>query len=344
MPRFSICIPNYNYAQYIGETIESILNQSYDDFEICIADNASTDNSWEVIQGYVKKDSRVKAIRNDRNYGFAGNLDKVSSIATGDWHIMVSSDDLVMPGALAWYAKLIEEESNNKKILFNSGFNQFNSENPKDNFDVLFKPQVWKGHKVRTENPLIVEQNCSELLKNGLLNFVSPFYFVALCYSKELYQEVGGYETSRLINPDRWFHWKLCVAAEKTVMIEQPLFKYRWHQTNQFALQNKSGILKYWIDEYRNLYELTPAHFSKANLNKLEVEKAFFRRVIIGYVYSSLSKGETIKALRITAYGIFTFPNLFFSDYRTLVLIPAFLLYPLLWAVSKTSRFVRNGK
>ncbi len=344
MPKFSICIPNYNYANYIGETIESILSQSYQDFEICIADNASTDHSWEVIQSYVKKDARVKAVLNDRNYGFAGNLDKVSAIATGDWHIMVSSDDLVMPGALEAYAKLIDEEGDNKRVLINSGFNQFTSDNPTDNFDVLYKPDVWKGHRVKHESPKVIEHNCSDLLRGGLLSFVSPFYFVALCYSKELYQEVGGYESSRLINPDRWFHWKLCLAAEKTIMIERPLFKYRWHQTNQFALQNKSGILKYWIDEYRNLYELTNAHYQKSKLDKIQVEKAFFRRVIIGYAYSSLAKGEPLKALRISAYGIFTFPNLFFTDYRTLILIPSFMMYPALWLVSKLSRVIRNGK
>lgn len=342
MPKFSICIPNYNYAKYIGETIDSVLNQTFQDFEICIADNASTDDSWDVIQAYMARDNRIKAVRNKVNYGFAGNLDRVSAIATGDWHIMLSSDDLMEPNALEIYAGLIEAHQNNPRVLFNSGFVQFNSDNPSDQFYVRFKPEVWKGHKVYAQQPLVVEQTCDQLLRNGLLNFVSPFYFVALCYSKELYQEVSGYETTRLINPDRWFHWKICSIAEKTLMVDLGLFKYRWHNTNQFALQNQSGILKYWIDEYRNCFELSPAQLSKAGLAREQVEKAFFRRVIIGYAYSSLSKGEMLKALRISAYGIFTYPKLFFTDYRTLILIPAFMAYPLLWMVSKASKLFRN--
>ena len=52
---FSICIPNFNYGGYIGRTIDSVLNQDYQNFEIIIVDNASTDNSWEVISSYAKK-------------------------------------------------------------------------------------------------------------------------------------------------------------------------------------------------------------------------------------------------------------------------------------------------
>ena len=58
-PFFSICIPNYNYAHYLGETIESVLNQNFEDFEICIADNASNDNSWEVINSYIEKNPHM---------------------------------------------------------------------------------------------------------------------------------------------------------------------------------------------------------------------------------------------------------------------------------------------
>ena len=62
-PSFSICIPNYNYAQYIGQTIESVLNQTYQNFEIIVVDNASTDNSVEVVKAFI--DPRIKLYKNN---------------------------------------------------------------------------------------------------------------------------------------------------------------------------------------------------------------------------------------------------------------------------------------
>ena len=71
-PNFSICIPNYNYGKYIGDTIQSVLNQTYQNFEIIIVDNASTDDSIEIIKSF--KDKRIKLFLNKYNIGFAPNL------------------------------------------------------------------------------------------------------------------------------------------------------------------------------------------------------------------------------------------------------------------------------
>jgi len=68
-PFFSICIPNYNYAQYIGETIQSVLDQTCQDFEIIVADNASTDESVSVVEGF--HDARIRLVRNRYNIVFA---------------------------------------------------------------------------------------------------------------------------------------------------------------------------------------------------------------------------------------------------------------------------------
>ena len=60
-------MPNYNCEKYISEAIESILNQTFSDFEFIIIDDGSTDKSWEIIQEYDKKDDRIIALRNEEN-------------------------------------------------------------------------------------------------------------------------------------------------------------------------------------------------------------------------------------------------------------------------------------
>ena len=68
MPKVTVVTPNYNHARYLPQRLDSILAQTYQDFELIILDNASTDNSREVIESYAK-DPRVKAIFNAKNNG-----------------------------------------------------------------------------------------------------------------------------------------------------------------------------------------------------------------------------------------------------------------------------------
>jgi glycosyltransferase involved in cell wall biosynthesis len=99
-------IPNFNYGGYIGRTIESVLDQNRADVEVHVSDNASTDNSRDVIGGYAKRG--VKLSVNRSNVGFAGNLDRAVRPMTGRFCILLSSDDLMRVRALATYAKLVD--------------------------------------------------------------------------------------------------------------------------------------------------------------------------------------------------------------------------------------------
>ena len=113
--KFSICIPNYNYADYIGITIQSVLNQSYSNFEIIVADNASEDNSIAVVKSF--NDDRISILVNNYNVGFSPNLDKATQGAKGDYIILLSSDDIMNPGALEEYAKIIYNHKGDENDL-----------------------------------------------------------------------------------------------------------------------------------------------------------------------------------------------------------------------------------
>src|SRR5512142_3007624 len=97
-PAFSICIPNFNYARYIGETIKSVLDQTYPNYEIVVVDNASTDNSVEIVRSFGS--DRIRLFQNEYNVGFAPNLDRAAMRALHPYIIMLSSDDLMRPTAL----------------------------------------------------------------------------------------------------------------------------------------------------------------------------------------------------------------------------------------------------
>jgi glycosyltransferase involved in cell wall biosynthesis len=93
-PRVSIGLPVYNGQQYLGQSIEALLSQSYQDFELIISDNASTDATADICLRYKKDDARILYIRQPRNIGLAPNHNFVFQQARGEFFKWASSDDL----------------------------------------------------------------------------------------------------------------------------------------------------------------------------------------------------------------------------------------------------------
>jgi len=99
---------NYNHAHYIGNALEAILSQSYRPIEVIIIDDASTDNSVEIIQKFVKQDSIVHLFRNERNAGSVENGKKLLQIAKGEYIYAAAADDYVLPGFFEKSMSLLE--------------------------------------------------------------------------------------------------------------------------------------------------------------------------------------------------------------------------------------------
>ncbi len=87
-------MPVYNCASYLKDSIESVLNQTFTDFEFIIIDDASQDNSVEKIKFYAKNDSRIKLVQQLQNLGVAHALNKAIDLATGQWLVRMDADDI----------------------------------------------------------------------------------------------------------------------------------------------------------------------------------------------------------------------------------------------------------
>ena len=96
----SIVVPAYNNADYIAETMESVLAQTHRELEVVVADHSSTDGTWEVLQRFAG-DPRVRLLTTPAGGGAKANWDRVSREATGDWVKLVCGDDLLRPTAVA---------------------------------------------------------------------------------------------------------------------------------------------------------------------------------------------------------------------------------------------------
>ncbi|MFA5210876.1 MAG: glycosyltransferase [Patescibacteria group bacterium] len=113
MPKVSVIMSVYNGEKYLSEAIESILVQTFKDFEFIIIDDASIDNSFKIIEKYKNKDNRIILLKNQENLGLTKSLNKAIKIAKGDYIARMDADDVSVEDRLEKQINFLE---NNKNI------------------------------------------------------------------------------------------------------------------------------------------------------------------------------------------------------------------------------------
>lgn len=330
--KFSICIPNYNYEKYIGRTIQSVLGQSHTDLEVLVSDNASTDRSVEVVESV--SDDRVRMNVNACNVGFAGNLDRAARMASGDIMIMLSSDDMLRDEALAAYDSFYQSlGSRSEGAVVCSTFDMID---PDDDIIGRVGPNslLWKesDRAADLEETLgfpVYRVEASELLRRCLMTMKNPFNFAATCYPRRLYERLEGYGGGRMMNPDKWFHWRLLGVAETAYFIDRPLFAYRWHPGNQTAQQAATGALKYLVDEYASTLEADAALLERSGLSRDELVGAFVEHDIAYHGLATLAQGQRERARRILNFGRAVYPQYLRRSWKARALAVLIGLRPL---------------
>jgi glycosyltransferase involved in cell wall biosynthesis len=348
IPFFSVCIPNFNYGSYIGQTIQSVLNQEFSNFEIIICDNASTDDSWSVIQSFAQKDSRLKIYKNNFNIGFAGNLQRTSEKAIGRFLIMLSSDDLMNNGALYHYYKLIEKYKNeNEQLVLHSAFDVINHDNELREVHYRF-PVSKKGQYLHED--YFHKELSTDLLKSNIENFQtndyvlcdggtvfreglfdtrSPAGFLTTCYSRALWQKVEGYDTTFTYMPDYVFLLKI-LALQPTVIYCRPrLFSYRVHSNNQNAKQRSQMSIRKYLDEYLLTIQfpeelLLLNDINRKSLIEFTIQNKWLYWSIRNFKFISWQEG-----FRLWAFGYATYPWIIFKKYKNLEVFLWAILSPL---------------
>ena len=112
-PKISVIVPNYNYGQYLKERIDSILCQTYQNFEIIILDDCSTDNSRNIIESYRENSHVSRIVYNEKNTGSPFiQWDKGISLCSGEWIWIAESDDKASPDFLSTLIKEINKSPN----------------------------------------------------------------------------------------------------------------------------------------------------------------------------------------------------------------------------------------
>ena len=109
-PKISVVLPTYNRPDYIVLSIRSILNQTFKNFEILVLDDASTDNTEDVVLGF--NDKRIVYIKNKKNMGYAANIKKGFGMSKGKYIFMISDDDMIMSTTLFAEIEKVMDKTN----------------------------------------------------------------------------------------------------------------------------------------------------------------------------------------------------------------------------------------
>ncbi len=110
MPRVSIGVPVYNGERYVAETLYSLLAQTFEDFELIICDNASTDRTEEICRTYAEKDARISYVRHAENLGATKNYRRAFELSSGEYFRWANCDDLFAPESLARCVEVLDRE------------------------------------------------------------------------------------------------------------------------------------------------------------------------------------------------------------------------------------------
>lgn len=110
LPECSVIIPVYNSLGFIEKTLESVLNQTFRNFEIIVVDDNSSDRSYEILKRISKKDHRVRIFRNDQNHGVAQTRNRGIELARGKYIALLDSDDIWLPEKLERQIAFMQEK------------------------------------------------------------------------------------------------------------------------------------------------------------------------------------------------------------------------------------------
>ncbi len=109
-PRLSVGLPVYNGERFLEQAIDSVLNGSFQDFEMIISDNCSTDRTESIARDYASRDQRIRYVRNDRNVGPVANFNQAFDLSRGDYFKWLAYDDLCGPDLLVRCVAVLDDD------------------------------------------------------------------------------------------------------------------------------------------------------------------------------------------------------------------------------------------
>lgn len=251
-------MPTYNQGKFIKEAIQSVLNQTFADFELIISDDASEDDTEEIVRHI--KDARVKYFRNKNNIGICQNFNRLIKLSKGEYIKFLCADDVLRPNLLERFTEVMDGSSKiglcfcrNEWIDENGKFIKYYGKYPTNliiKSKEAFRHFLFEGNGSAPHSAVMVRRNC--------------------------FSELGNFE---VINDktgwgEDWEMWLRILSKYDLGYITDPLIRIRRHKNTltHFAYKNNLTI----IETYRVLHHIFANPDRYDSLTYKEKRKAFW--------------------------------------------------------------------
>jgi len=248
----SIIMPTYNVEKYVGDAIESIINQTFTNWELLITDDCSTDRTREIVRKYISKDSRIILFTLDNNSGAGAARNKAIEAANGRFIAFCDSDDLWYPYKLEMQMNFMS--ANSYEFVFSA------NEYVNSNLDII--GIGWKRMKV-TRNILLYECNIGTPGVIYDTKRIGKIYFPLIRKRQD------------------WVMWlRIIEKTDCLYSINWPLWKCR--KRDDSLTSNKWNLVKYNLEVYNKIlgFPLVKSYFF---LLFLYMPNFYYRKIIISF-------------------------------------------------------------
>lgn len=224
MPKVSIVLPVYNGERYLEEAIQSVLDQTFKDWELIIIDDCSSDKTPEIIREFVQKDLRIKSYRNIQNQKLPRSLNIGFEKAQGEYFSWTSCDNLYKPEAIT---QLISSIVQDKEVglVYSS-------------FDLIDECGKYKS-----------------TIKSGKAEDIGIRNVVGACflYRAEIAKKIGGYDPDLYLAED-YEYWLRIASVAKLGLISESLYLYRQH-SESLSSRNEKKIIEIGIKVQKKYFD-----------------------------------------------------------------------------------------
>lgn len=237
-PLVSVCIPAYNSAETIRETVASVLSQTYGNLELIIVDDQSKDTTWEVIKELADQDERIKIYLNQQNLGMAGNWNRCLELCSGEYIKLLCADDLIHETLIEREVALMEEYPQALLVQTDTRFIDINGKT------TGFYRRYYKSGLVEGKQACRFSVFTRDYLGAPLANMIR----------RSAYETLGGFDPYFVYIIDYDFYMKLACHG-KIYILHEPLNSFRIRSDSNTGQVMGGGKEKIYIAEHRRLVE-----------------------------------------------------------------------------------------